>query len=103
MTTANYLELLGKPDNNYVFQGTLAACRRLAFANGKEVEQYEGRIIGMAGGVVTREVGTADKFNFCWLKGGGLIHRVPDNKYCLVIENTVDLTGFEIVDAPPER
>jgi hypothetical protein len=78
------LEKLAETSTNVVFSGSLAACKRLAFAHGMEVESYEGRCLGMAGGRATVAAADATNFSAVWFKGGGLVLKGRDN-YTLVM------------------
>lgn len=78
------LEKIGETNDTIIFQGTLANCRRMAFAHGLEIEKYEGYILSSdsAGAVYT----TADSKNFsrCLFVQGGMIQKTQGG-YCLVM------------------
>jgi hypothetical protein len=78
---------IGATDDNVIFEGTLAGCRRLAFSHGMEVESYQGRTTGMGGGRTYSESADATNFSCCWFKGGGLLIKGRDG-YCLVMPRT---------------
>lgn len=78
------LTLLRETADNVVFEGSLAACRRMAFAHGMEVDRYEGRTVSVnAGRAVTTPASEGD-FSVCWFKGSGLVAKTRDG-YCLVL------------------
>lgn len=78
------LTLLSQTDDNIVFEGSLSACRRMAFAHGMEVDRYEGRTISIDGRRATYTPADEKHFSICWFKGSGLIVKSRDG-YCLVM------------------
>ena len=72
------LTKVGQTADSVIFEGSLAACRRLAFAHGMEVERYEGRTISIDGRHAVYAPADEKGFSFCWFKGGGLIHKARD-------------------------
>ncbi len=100
MCDGKQLNLLGE-SGSYVLEGTLEACRRFAFASGKEIDRYDGRTLGCDGGRAIVEKGDAANFAICWLKNGGLIAKVPEGRFIVVLDKAVcDFTGFEITHKP---
>lgn len=78
------LEKIGETKDTVIFSGSLANCKRLAFAHGMEVEKYEGYIVSSdsAGAVYT----PADGKNFSRIlfKTGGMIQKCQTG-YALVM------------------
>jgi hypothetical protein len=79
-------ELIAETKDNVIFLGTLAACRRLAFAHGMEVERYEGPILSSIGGIAQYASADAKNFAICWFVGRGMIIKVGiGDDYSLVM------------------
>jgi hypothetical protein len=82
------LTVIGQTADNMIFEGTLAACRRMAFAHGMEIDRYEGRTVSIEGRRATYTTASENDFSFCWLKQGGFINKTRDG-YCLVMPMNV--------------
>lgn len=89
MTHLSHFEItkIGQTEDNVVFEGSLAACRRLAFAHGMEVDRYEGRTVSIDNGKAICVPADDKDFSCCWFKGSGLIIKSRDG-YCLVMPMT---------------
>lgn len=72
------LTQIGQTADSIVFEGSLGACRRMAFAHGLEVEKYEGQTVSIEGGRATMAPASADKFTWCFFKQGGFICKTRD-------------------------
>lgn len=90
ITHLSHLDLtkIGETRDSILFEGSLAACRRMAFAHGMEVEKYEGATVGMDGSRAFTIPADANSFVWCFFRGGGFIQRGRDN-YCLLIPMAV--------------
>lgn len=78
---------IGETNDSIIFAGSLAACRRMAFAHGMEVSRYEGRTIAIEG---SRAFTTpADSGNFTWMhfQDGGFIVKGRDDYSLLIPQN----------------
>ena len=80
MTTTTHLSHFGltkiaETDTGIVFDGTLAACKRMAAAHGMKIERYEGAVMGMDGGHAT--FAPANETHPLWImyRDGGLIQK----------------------------
>jgi hypothetical protein len=69
------LELCGKSDSSVVLSGSLAACKRIAFAHGLEIVGTEGRITGTTGGIASHN--TADIVRY--VLNQGMIQKCRDD------------------------
>lgn len=78
------LEMIGNTSTSVVFQGSLADCRRMAFAHGMEIAKYEGRTISINSGHAIMAPASENSFSLCWFKEGGMIAKTQD-AYALVI------------------
>lgn len=78
------LEKIGDTNDSIIFAGSLAACRRMAFAHGLEVDRYEGSIVSSDSGFATYTTATPESFSFCYFKQGGFICKARDG-YSLLI------------------
>jgi hypothetical protein len=86
LTHLSHLDLteIARTGDSIVFEGTLAACKRMAFAHGMEIERYEGPILSMNGGVAQYGMASETRPAAIWFKNGGLIIKGRDN-YCFVM------------------
>lgn len=82
------LEVCGETADSVVLSGTLAACKRIAFAHGMEIERYEGTIVSSNGGHATCAPVSESRPNRILFKTGGLIQRCRDD-YAVVIPRSV--------------
>lgn len=78
------LTIIGETRENVIFSGSLADCKRMAFAHGMEVDRYEGRTVSFDRCHATYTPADAKDFSCCWFKGSGLIMKC-DGCYCLVM------------------
>ena len=83
---------INRTSDSIVFSGTLAGCRKLAFAHGMEVAEYCGRLIEFDGVRAVSAPATPADFSVCYFVGGGLIHRGRDG-YTLVMPMSVWING----------
>lgn len=75
------LDHLVTSDTNIVLEGSLADCKRLAFAHGLEVVKEEGPILSCTGGKAI--YGTSPTVRYYLTRG--LIHIAPNSKWILVM------------------
>ena len=78
------VELISETSGNVVFAGTLAACRRMAFAHGLEVDRTEGATISSENGRGVYAPADSNAPTMTWLKPSGLIAKGRDD-YTLVM------------------
>lgn len=82
------LTLLSETSTGLVFEGSLGACKRMAFAHGLEVDEVRGPILGSVNGVATYGHLNPERPMSMTFKGGGLVQRAQDG-YCLVLPRSV--------------
>ena len=69
---------IGRTNDNILFSGNLAACKRMAAAHGMEIEKYEGYVVGnCSDGSKTPTSPT--QFSRIWFIKGGMIQRCQDD------------------------
>jgi hypothetical protein len=78
------LTLINTTETSAVFCGTLSACKRMAFAHGMEIEQYEGRVVAINGRHATFAPVDESNPNRIWFVNGGMIQKTPGD-YTLVM------------------
>jgi hypothetical protein len=84
------LEKIGETPESIIFEGTLGACKKLAFSHGCEISQSQGRILGCDGGRAHFDTTTMTSH---WLKSetgdhAGLIQKTRD-AWALVLSRKV--------------
>ena len=94
ITHTSHFDVLevARTNDSVVFSGTLAGCRKLAFAHGMEVAEYCGRLIEFDGVRAVSAPATPADFSVCYFVGGGLISKCQDG-YTLVMPLSVWLTA----------
>lgn len=78
------LNLINKTTTSVVFSGELSACKRMAFAHGMEISNYEGQTVACNGGRSIQTPVDTKNPNRIWFVDGGMIQRCPDD-YTLVM------------------
>lgn len=81
------LSQIGQTSDNILFEGSLAACKRMAFAHGMEIERYEGFLVGCDGSHATYTQADSRSFSRILLRNGGMIQKTRDG-FCLVMPNS---------------
>lgn len=67
--------------DSVVLTGTLAGCRKIAFAHGLEVVRAEGQIVGCEGGKAITNAANVMRY----LLSEGMIQRLAGNQWALVM------------------
>lgn len=73
------MTLVAETDDNVVFSGKLADCRRMAFSHGLEIDRYEGQTISSENGKSIQAPADANKFVWAFFKQGGFILKGRDD------------------------
>ena len=82
------LTLLAKTHDTVILAGTLANCRRVAFAHGLEIERYEGATVAIDRDHAVYAPADATNFVWCHFRQGGFILRDQDD-YTLLIRREI--------------
>lgn len=75
---------VGDSDTSVMFTGTLANCRRMAFAHEMEVDKLEGAILSSDCGHAIYAPVNESAPMWTMFKNGGFIHKGRDNYFLLI-------------------